>query len=143
MWRSDPSKLATYYLDAYPGTKGELTYWLCGEEPTQAARRLSWAGLVISGDVAADHIAPWRIPTHLVAYSADPMGAEAMSAIGFADWEPDLARLALIQAPSDTWLLHQVTIRGSDLAPRAFGSLTLCTLPTTSDASAEMTATRA
>ena len=70
-WRADPRRaLAEHYLTDYPGTKGELTYWLGGEDPMTTARRLSQAGVVISADPAADLLAPWRVPTHTIAYFA-------------------------------------------------------------------------
>ncbi len=116
-WRDDPGRLAEYYLQAYPGTKGRLTYWLGGETPLASARRMSRAGLVISGDVAADLVAPWRVPTHLVAYASDALSAVAMGELGFTEWEPEHATLALVETPADTWLFRQATLRTNDLAP--------------------------
>jgi hypothetical protein len=104
-----PDELARLYLDAYPGPKGEITYWRSEMSIEAKARRLTKLGTVISGDAAADVLAPWRMPTELIAYSAQPLTESEMLEAGFVvvDEARD-ADVVLITGPVDTALLKQV-----------------------------------
>jgi hypothetical protein len=70
-WRSDKEALLDRYLAEYPGPGGSVTHLYSLDEPLELARRASAtaAKVVISADVGADLLVPWRRPDHLVAYS--------------------------------------------------------------------------
>jgi hypothetical protein len=82
--------LVRQWLDAYPGPGGIATYWYGLDTPTGQAQkvlqllgqsrspkpgvRTTTAGVgepfaVVSGDVAADMVAPWRTPARAVIYA--------------------------------------------------------------------------
>jgi DNA-binding MarR family transcriptional regulator len=107
-----PEELEQLYLDSYPGPKGEISYWR-SEMPIDAkARRLAKLGLVISSDAAADVLAPWRLPTELIAYSAVSLTESEMLEAGFVDVdEARDANVVLITRPADTALIRQVAER--------------------------------
>jgi hypothetical protein len=107
-----PEDLERLYLGSYPGPKGEISYWR-SEMPIDAkARRLAKLGLVISGDAAADVLAPWRMPTELIAYSTRRLTESEMLGAGFVDVdEARDANVVLITRPADTALFTQVTER--------------------------------
>ncbi|MGP8206695.1 MAG: hypothetical protein ACLQVK_11720 [Acidimicrobiales bacterium] len=70
-WRPDKEGLLDRYLAEYPGPGGSVSYLYSLDEPLELACRASGTatGVVISGDVGADLLVPWRRPDHLVAYS--------------------------------------------------------------------------
>ncbi|HET9058395.1 MAG TPA: hypothetical protein VFN61_00620 [Acidimicrobiales bacterium] len=70
-WRPDKERLLDRYLAEYPGPGGSESHFYSLDEPLALARRASEhaTGVVISGDVGADLLVPWRRPDHLVAYS--------------------------------------------------------------------------
>ena len=70
-WRPDKEGLLDRYLAESPGPGGSVSYLYSLDEPLELARRASGSvtGVVISGDVGADLLVPWRRPDHLVAYS--------------------------------------------------------------------------
>lgn len=107
-----PGELERLYLDSYPGPKGEITYWRSEMSIEAKARRLTKLGAVISGDTAADVLAPWRMPTELIAYSARPLTDSEMLEVGFVlvDEARD-ANVVLITHPADNALLKQVIER--------------------------------
>jgi hypothetical protein len=107
-----PKKLERLYLDSYPGPKGEITYWRSEMPIETKALQLAKLGAVISGDAAADVLAPWRMPTELIAYSARPLTELEMLKAGFVvvDEARD-ANVALITQPADHALLRQITER--------------------------------
>jgi hypothetical protein len=68
--------LLRFWLDSYPGHGGISTYWLGLSPPRdQAFEVIRHLGTgtgpiaVVSGDVAADVIAPWRTPARAVVYT--------------------------------------------------------------------------
>jgi hypothetical protein len=107
-----PKELERLYLDSYPGPKGEITYWRSEMPIETKARRLAKLGTVISGDAAADVLAPWRTPTELIAYSARSLTEAAMLKAGFivVDEVRD-ANVVLITQPADAALFRQVIER--------------------------------
>lgn len=111
-----PGELERLYREAYPGPKGEITYWRSEMSTGEQSCGLSKLGAVISGDAAADVLAPWRTPTALVAYSARALTESEMFDAGFVivDEARD-ANVVLITGTSDTALLRQVTDRAGVL----------------------------
>lgn len=107
-----PEELERLYLDAYPGPKGDITYWRSEMAIEAKARRLSKLGAVISGDAATDVLAPWRTPIEVIAYSARLLPESAMLEAGFiAVDEARDANVVLITHLADIALLRQVTDR--------------------------------
>lgn len=81
---TDPHRMLQHWLAGYPGPGGISTYWYGLEDPTQQARAViallheqastaesgpPGPAAVVSGDVAADQIAPWRRPQRAVVYA--------------------------------------------------------------------------
>ena len=111
----DFDRLTQHWLRAYPGPGGITTHWYGLESPrlqTQAVVRLlarrarRHTDPVVSGDVAADLIAPWRTPTRAVVYAR--AGAD-LSRVGLTPAGPEEATLELI-VPRDpgVWPLARV-----------------------------------
>lgn len=57
----------------YPGPGGQAFYWWSRDPVNEQARRLAEHGALISGDFAADRIAPWRMSERVVAYTDAPI----------------------------------------------------------------------
>ena len=72
----DIDEVIRWWLSTYPGPGGIGTYWY-GLAPVveqartvvQLATAADPAGVAVSGDVAADIIAPWRAPTRAILYA--------------------------------------------------------------------------
>ncbi len=110
-WRATEwDELVRWWLTSYPGPGGVTTWWY-GLKPTQqqllpalqvlqqAAKARSAAAPAISGDSAADLIAPWRRPTTLVLYAH--VGADLALAGLTPAHGPDDATCQLV-VPEDT-----------------------------------------
>lgn len=74
---TDKTKLLELWLEEYPGPQGVSFYWYALDGPRdQAAKaerlaREMDAQPLISGDIAADDIAPWRLPSTASFYLRD------------------------------------------------------------------------
>lgn len=71
---TDPAQLLSLMLDQYPGPRGAATYWYSLDplhdqvmEATKFAKEMG-AEPLVSGDVAADIYAPWRLPDSATLY---------------------------------------------------------------------------
>lgn len=51
----------------YPGPGGQSCYWWSSSPVSEQAQYLADRGALLSGDFAADRIAPWRMPERVVA----------------------------------------------------------------------------
>ena len=76
-WTADRPALLDSLLTSYADT-GRYTSWLYSlDSPQQTCERIVAVGkslqidTVISGDVAADRLVPWRVPTHTTVYTGD------------------------------------------------------------------------
>jgi hypothetical protein len=109
-WTSkDWDGLTDWWLTTYPGPGGITTYWY-GLDPVRdqartTVRRLRAHDLpvAVSGDVAADVVAPWRRPSRAVVY-VDVTGAPAaadLTGAGLTPSGPAEATLELV-VPADT-----------------------------------------
>ena len=103
-WTADRSALLDAFLAEYSGPGGS-TVWLYSLDPpmTLAARTAEAAAargvrIGISGDVAADTISPWRMPTLLTVYLAAPVATSELEAVPAHG--PDDANVEVI-VPSD------------------------------------------
>lgn len=107
-WRVvDRRALVNWWLNTYPGPGGITTYWFGLAAPVEQARtaidQLQATGPVaVSGDVAADLIAPWRRPLRAVVYAAagDGHAPLDLSLAGLTPSGADEATLELI-VPGD------------------------------------------
>jgi len=95
-WTVDRGSLLDRFVQEYPGPGGPERYFYTLQAPGDAAatlvtnsdRRRKEAPWVISGDVAADLVAPWRRPSHLVVYPLDvelQVPKDWVEAHGFSD----------------------------------------------------------
>ena len=108
-WTADRTALLDSLLTSYADT-GRYISWLYSlDSPQQTCERIVAVGkslqidAVISGDVAADRLVPWRVPTHTTVYTGDHRLAvhlEMTSAQGSDD-----ANVELI-VPADTSVLR-------------------------------------
>lgn len=105
---ADWDALVDWWLAHYPGPGGITTYWygLAGvpEQARAAVAALSAAGMpvVVSGDVAADVLAPWRRAGRAVLY-ADPAGRPVHDELTGAGLTPSGAGEATLEliVPAD------------------------------------------
>lgn len=105
---NDWDELASWWSANYPGPGGFTTFWFGLSDVVQQARSvvdaLARTGVrtAVSGDVAADVLAPWRRPGRAVLY-ADVLGGSRGLDLALADLTPagaDEATLELI-VPED------------------------------------------
>jgi hypothetical protein len=104
----DWDRLLRHWMAGYPGPGGVTTYWYgLGPPARQVAAALSVLGgagtdhrLLVSGDVAADLIAPWARPAHAILYTE--AGAD-LSAAGLTPAPAAESTLALT-VPEETGL---------------------------------------
>lgn len=68
-----PATLFDQFVDAYPGPGGQAFYWWSDRPVDEQAANLKARGALISGDFAADAIAPWRVSEHVVGYLREPV----------------------------------------------------------------------
>ena len=117
---ADWDALADWWLAHYPGPGGVTSYWTSVDSPTvQAAEALSAlnatdpTNAALSGDVAADLLAPWRRPSSSVVYVRTGRSLPGMVPVGAQDG----ATLAVC-APADPglWLPAPWRVGGYRLA---------------------------
>ena len=87
-WSADRSALLAAFLSQYRGPRGSerLLYTLDPLETaatriSELSRRESGAAVALSGDIAADRIAPWRTPTTLLVYAPEPFSTDPLNMI--------------------------------------------------------------
>ena len=116
----DWDALADWWLARYPGPGGVTSYWTSLDPPTvQAAETLLALNAtdpdnaVLSGDVAADSLAPWRRPVSSVLYVRTGRPLPGLVPVG----TPDEATVTVC-APADPglWLPSPWQARGHHLA---------------------------
>lgn len=109
MWAVDRSALLDSFLSNYADTRGFTSWFYSLESPEQTCERITAAGeslqvdTVISGDVAADRLAPWRVPTHTTVYTGDHRLSAHLDLTPAHG--PDDANVELI-VPTDTSVLR-------------------------------------
>ena len=99
---SDWARLCDWWLANYRGPGGVTTYWYSLDDvPTQAAKAVqvqaATGRVAVSGDAAADLVAPWRRPVQAVVY------AERATELSHAGWTATDAAAAtlLLVNPKD------------------------------------------
>lgn len=101
-WQAaDRDRLLQVWLDRYPGAGGLTSHWYAFDPlPDQLARAAHvhrGRRLVLSGDLAADRIAAWRIPGRIHLYSAEPADLREHGFVLSGDEEATL----VLTAPQD------------------------------------------
>lgn len=112
---SDWDGLCDWWLAQYRGPGGIATYWYALDDvPAQAAKAAHLHGAVgraaISGDVAADFIAPWRRPVRAVVY------AERAIDLSREGWTPADATAATLELvnPKDPGVWPDEPVAGGE-----------------------------
>ena len=97
-WRAaDRSALWDAFMAEYVGPGGITTYWYGLESVNDQSNSVVSAGasagvqVLVSGDSAADQLAPWRVPARAVVYSASGI---ALGKLGFAQTTEERATLS-------------------------------------------------
>lgn len=99
----DVHHAAEHFLSEYPGAQGIAQYWYGLDSVTQQAERVMRLDrqLLLSGDVGADHFAPWRTPRSAVIYAREGLD---LAPLGFAESERERATLiATVPADPTIW----------------------------------------
>ena len=108
-WAADRPVLLDAFLSSYADARGIASWFYSLDSPHQACEQIAAVGetlhaeTVISGDVTADRLVPWRVPTHTTVYTNDHRLAthlELTPAQG-----PDDANVELI-VPADQSILR-------------------------------------
>lgn len=107
---ADPARLFDTFMELYPGPQGITTNWFALASVREQAHRVLAAApsdvqLLISGDLAADHIAPLRRPIKAVLYASTGLshtdGRSRLPQHGFAESKAIHATLEFV-VPADT-----------------------------------------
>ncbi|MBM7472473.1 winged helix-turn-helix domain-containing protein [Subtercola frigoramans] len=103
-WRAtDRLALWHAFMAEYAGPGGITTYWYGLDAVTDQSNSVAAAGasagvqILVSGDSAADQLAPWRVPARAVVYAASGM---ALGKLGFAQTTDERATLTFT-VPTD------------------------------------------
>ncbi|MEE9416670.1 MAG: hypothetical protein V3V01_15405 [Acidimicrobiales bacterium] len=86
-WIGNQDLLLDAFLDQYSGPGGSTSWFYSLGTPTVVVEKAALSGspshapVAVSGDVAADRIAPWRTPTHATLYSAEPIDASKLGLV--------------------------------------------------------------
>lgn len=96
---AEASELFDFAVNAYPGAGGISVYWYSGEAITEQARTIAALArdALISGDVAANDLAPWRISRTAAVYARTGVPAGTLP---FGESEPTRATLK-VTVPKD------------------------------------------
>jgi hypothetical protein len=115
------NRLLRHWLSGYPGPGGVTTYWYGLEAPVAQARAalgvLTDRRVLVSGDVAADLVAPWARPAHATLYT--DAGAD-LSAAGLTPCPAADSTLALtVPEEAELWAFadHWWRVTGQNPAP--------------------------
>lgn len=107
----------TRWLDEQPPPGRTATTWLALEDPSPIATRVArWlteqhVRYALSGEVAADLLAPWAQPTRVLLYVDQALD---LTPLGLTPAPPDAATLELV-VPDDPYLLRDARPLSADL----------------------------
>lgn len=106
-WHTDaPEALFADFMTGYPGPGGIESYWFSLKAVKEVASTLGILSapeedLLISGDVGADYVAPWRRPTVAVFYAkGSPSGDSSLAGLGLGEASEDDSNLEFV-VPAD------------------------------------------
>lgn len=106
----DPGAAFDELVRDYPGPGGQSYYWWSSAPLNEQAQLLAVRQALLSGDFAADRIAPWRMPERVVAYTESPLD---LSPAGFVLADPgDYTTLVVV--PADPTLRATAKAWGTD-----------------------------
>ncbi|HET6673279.1 MAG TPA: ArsR family transcriptional regulator [Agromyces sp.] len=110
--------LARRFLSEYPGAGGIGVSWFALDSVNAQADKALKAGLnenaILSGDVGADRIAPWRIPAKAIIYASAGLD---LAKVGFARSTDERATLE-VRVPADPTLWSTANAYAGDRRPR-------------------------
>lgn len=116
-WRAfEPEKLWDRFLETYPGPGGITESWYSLDPIIKQAEdaQATSPGVLLSGDAAADTIAPWRVPRKALVYAKKGL---PLARAKFAEAERDEASLEVvipvdptIWATATAWSEHPRTV---------------------------------
>jgi len=116
-WTATDTAGLTQWLAEQPPPGRTATTWLGLDDPAPTATRVAaWltarhVGYAISGDVAADLLAPWARPTRGLVYVEQALD---LTPLGLTPAPPDAATLELV-VPDDPFVLRDARLLPSDL----------------------------
>jgi hypothetical protein len=116
-WTATDTAGLTRWLAEQPPPGRTATTWLGLDDPAPTATRVAaWltarhVGYAISGDVAADLLAPWARPTRALVYVEQALD---LTQLGLTPAPPDAATLELV-VPDDPYVLRDARLLRSDL----------------------------
>ena len=101
-WRAPrPETLWDQFLAEYPGPQGISSYWLSLDAIVRQAQTVRDAAaeldVLVSGDPAADLLAPWRVARRAVVYARTGLD---LARLGFSETTPENATLEYV-VPAD------------------------------------------
>jgi len=129
---ADARELWAYVMRQYPGPGGITTYWWHDASLEDQARMVGQhADAIVSGDLAARAIAPWRRPEHATLYLREGIDP---SALGFAMGSPGDHTLS-ITVPDDVTVFATAETFGSSrgLADAVIAAYDVAATGTTGD----------
>ncbi|RZI96246.1 MAG: hypothetical protein EOO67_00810 [Microbacterium sp.] len=97
----DAANLFDMLVASYPGPGGQSFYWWSDRPVDEQAKHLAARGALISGDFAADAIAPWRVSERVVGYTKEPINL-ASDGYVLTD-ESDYTTLVTIPSDPTLW----------------------------------------
>ena len=116
-WTATDAAGLTQWLVEQPPPGRTATTWLGLDDPAPTATRVAaWltaqhVRYAISGDVAADLLAPWARPTRALVYVDQALD---LTSLGLTPAPPDAATLELV-VPDDPYVLRDARLLPSDL----------------------------
>lgn len=96
----DPGAAFDDLVRNYPGPGGQTYHWWSSRPVHEQASYITEQGALLSGDFAADRIAPWRMPERVVAYVDAPLD---LSEVGYVLTDPGDYTM-LVTVPADPTL---------------------------------------
>src|SRR5690606_39176221 len=73
-WQAlSPAELFDALVTRYPGPGGIDTFWWSDAPVREQGAEVAREGALLSGDIAASSISPWRVPEHVIAYAKHPI----------------------------------------------------------------------
>ncbi len=139
---NDPARVAASFLEEYPGPGGIAQYWYGIDPVVRQASMAARAGVdcLLSGDAAADLVAPWRTPRTAIVYARSGL---KLAPLGFAEAAREKGTLAVIVPADPTiWPLAAAYAGGWDAPSNADPLLCAYDIRTSGGADADQASER-
>ena len=103
-WTANRPALLDAFLAQYAGPGGSTSWFYSLDPPVEVAEKAivskpPHSQVAVSGDVAADHLAPWRTPTQVTLYIDQPVATDSLE--GVTARGPEDGNIEVI-VPNDT-----------------------------------------